>query len=96
MRSEQKKLEVPSFFVNDIFFCLLVDKRNQKKQIPNFNVRLFNLMALVASSNVATSDESEPSWLEPELELKDFQLVSARDLFLLSLKSKIGRKVSFM
>ena len=25
-----------------------------------------------------TSDESEPSWLEPELELKDFQLGSAR------------------
>ena len=24
------------------------------------------------------SDESEPSWLEPELELKDFQLGSAR------------------
>ena len=25
---------------------------------------------------LATSDESEPSWLEPELELKDFQLGS--------------------
>ena len=25
-----------------------------------------------------SSDESEPSWLEPELELKDFQLGSAR------------------
>ena len=24
------------------------------------------------------SDESEPSWLEPELELKDFQLGSAQ------------------
>jgi hypothetical protein len=38
------------------------------------------------------SDESEPSWLEPELELKDFQLGSARDLFPFSSKSKIGRK----
>jgi hypothetical protein len=27
---------------------------------------------------VNNSDESEPSWLEPELELKDFQLGSAR------------------
>jgi hypothetical protein len=27
---------------------------------------------------IVTSDESEPSWLEPELELKDFQLGSAR------------------
>ena len=38
------------------------------------------------------SNESEPSWLEPELELKDFQLSSARDLFPFSSKSKIGRK----
>ena len=38
------------------------------------------------------SDESEPSWLEPELELKDFQLGSARDFFPFSSKSKIGRK----
>ena len=38
------------------------------------------------------SDESEPSWLEPELELKDFQLGSARDLFYFSSKSKIGPK----
>ena len=37
------------------------------------------------------SDESEPSWLEPELELKDFQLGSARDLFLISSKSKINQ-----
>ena len=28
-----------------------------------------------------TSDESEPIWLEPQLELKDFQLGSACDLF---------------
>ena len=32
------------------------------------------------------------SWLEPELELKNSQLDSARDLFPLSSKSKIGRK----
>ena len=31
--------------------------------------------------NLATSDESETSWLEQKLELKDFQLGSARDLF---------------
>ena len=41
---------------------------------------------------LTVSDESEPSWLEPELELKDFQLGSARDLFPFSSKSKIGRK----
>ena len=38
------------------------------------------------------SDESEPSWLEPELELKDFQLSLAPDLFLFSSKLKIGLK----
>ena len=43
---------------------------------------------------ISTSDESEPSWLELWLELKDFQLDSARDLFHFSLKSKIGRKRS--
>ena len=41
---------------------------------------------------VAFSDASEPSWLEPQLELKDFQLGSARDLFSFSLKSKISQK----
>ena len=50
---------------------------------------------LGASHNSAhvlhTSDESEPSWLEPQLELKDFQLGSARDLFYFSSKSKIGQ-----
>ena len=29
------------------------------------------------SHYIEVSDESEPSWLEPELELQDFQLVSA-------------------
>ena len=29
-------------------------------------------------SLVCSSDESEPSWFEPELELKDFQLGSAQ------------------
>ena len=38
------------------------------------------------------SDESEPSWLEPELELKDFQLGSACELFHFSSKLKIGKK----
>ena len=47
-------------------------------------------MSLLAATR--RSDESEPSWLEPELELKDFQLGSARDLFPFSSKSKIGRK----
>ena len=41
---------------------------------------------------LVTSDESEPSWLEPELELKVFQLGSAHDILPLSSKSKIGRK----
>ena len=39
-----------------------------------------------------SSDESKPSQLEPQLELKDFQLGSDCDLFHFSLKSKIGRK----
>ena len=43
-------------------------------------------------SYLITSDESEQSWVEPELELKDFQLGLARDLFPLSSKSKIGQK----
>ena len=38
-----------------------------------------------------SSDGSEPSWLEPELELKDFQLGSTRDLFVFNSKLKIGR-----
>ena len=29
---------------------------------------------IVVNTVVFTSDDSEPSWLEPELELKDFQL----------------------
>jgi hypothetical protein len=33
---------------------------------------------LVSSSLAITSDEPEPSWLEPQLELKYFQLGSAR------------------
>ena len=41
---------------------------------------------------IDSSDESKPSWLEPELELKDFQLDLAHELFPLSSKSKIGRK----
>jgi hypothetical protein len=32
--------------------------------------------------------ESEPSWLKPQLELKDFQLILARDLFYFSSKSQ--------
>ena len=38
------------------------------------------------------SVESETSWLEPQFELKDFQLSLARDLFSFSSKVKIGRK----
>ena len=34
------------------FFVCLSIKETRQKQIPNFNVRLFNLMALVASSNL--------------------------------------------
>ena len=40
------------------------------------------------------SDESEPSWLEPELELKDFQLGSAHDLFFIQLEMKNQAKTS--
>ena len=35
-------------------------------------------MNLITIFCLYTSDESEPSWLKPELELKDFQLGSAR------------------
>ena len=35
-------------------------------------------MILSIFDHLPNSDESEPSWLEPELELKDFQLGSAR------------------
>ena len=38
-------------------------------------------MILSIFDHLPNSDESEPSWLEPELELKDFQLGSACDLF---------------
>ena len=41
---------------------------------------------------LVTSDESEPSWLEPELEQKDFLLGSARDLFDFSSELKIDLK----
>ena len=40
---------------------------------------------------ISTSDESKPIWLELWLELKDFQLDSARDLFAFSSKSKNGQ-----
>ena len=39
-----------------------------------------------------SSDESEPSWLEPQPELKDFQLGLACDLFPFNSKLKMGRK----
>ena len=38
----------------------------------------FVILRLASMRYVACSDGSEPSWLEPELELKDFQLGSAR------------------
>ena len=50
-----------------------------------FLIALFTNIDAIAEP---TSDESKP---EPELELKDSQLGSARDLFLFSSKSKIGR-----
>ena len=53
-----------------------------------FLIALFTNIDAIAEP---TSDESEPSWLEPELELKDIQLGSARDLFLFSSQLKIGQ-----
>ena len=65
------------------------------------------LVKLKTKFSIDTSDESEPSWLEPQLELKDLRLGSdqhgsaristarlgsARDLFHFSPKSKIDRK----
>ena len=42
--------------------------------------------------SIDNSDEPEPSWLEPWLELKVFQLGSARDLFDFSSELKIIQK----
>ena len=44
---------------------------------------------------VTSSDEPEPSWHEPYLELKNFQLGSARDLFHFSSELKIDWKTSW-
>ena len=40
------------------------------------NIAMFKIC--INKKIIKTSDESEPSWLEPELELKDSQLSSAR------------------
>ena len=56
-----------------------------------FNDFVETELHLQDDSQLNNSDESEPSWLQPYLELKDFQVGSARDLFHFSLKSKIGR-----
>ena len=40
------------------------------------NIAMFKIC--INKKILKTSDESEPSWLEPELELKDFQLGTAR------------------
>ena len=53
--------------------------------------RLSLLGHLSAAIYLYVSDESEPSWLAPYLELKDFQLGKARDHFPFNSKSKIGR-----
>ena len=52
----------------------------------------FNMKRMQWPEMEIISDESEPSWLEPELDLKNFQLGSARDLFPFSSKSKNGQK----
>ena len=41
-----------------------------------------------------TSDEPELSWLEPQLELKDFQLGTARGFFHLARKQKSAENQS--
>ena len=43
----------------------------------------YKIRKIFASEPTSLKDsaEPEPSWLEPQLELKDFQLGSARDLF---------------
>ena len=72
-------------------YCGLVDARisASDKDLPVMFVHLLMctlcMAILVLKTEGSTlifkpdiSDESEPSWLEPELELKDFQLGSAR------------------
>ena len=51
-------------------------------------------MILSIYDHLPNSDESEPSWLEPELELKDFQLGLACDLFSFQLDIKDLPKMS--
>ena len=54
---------------------------------------------LMLRFQVPSSDESEPSWLDPQLELKDFQLGSALDLLHSAqnfyFSSKIEKQVFF-
>ena len=46
---------------------------------------------------VGSSDESKPSWLKPELELKDFQLGLARLVtFFPSARNRIENKLKFL
>ena len=92
------KISLSEDFKNIFFFIIM--SSNLEKMFP------WNASIWVGGPCISTSGESEPSWLEPELELKDFQLGSARGLFLFSSKSIIGRnepkfwflkrKISFM
>ena len=50
---------------------------------------------IYCDNKLLASNDFEPSWLKPELELKDFQLGSARDLFHFSSELKIQCKTSW-
>ena len=53
------------------------------------------LATILSFKEQNVSDEPKPSWLEPQLELKDFQLGSARDLFHFSSELEIDWKTSW-
>ena len=77
-----------NFFIKIFDFCQFQLKLRRENFRLHFDFSDPNTWITV----LERSDESEPSWLEPELELKYFQLGSTRDLFPFSSKSKIGRK----
>ena len=54
---------------------LSIEKHSSEQKLDSNRSQKVGFLMMV------TSDEFEPSWLEPQLELKDFQLGSARDLF---------------
>ena len=55
---------------------LMISNGCYKKLFTQFKCFLIFSLAFCTCLGLSTSDEPEPSWLEPQLELKDFQLGS--------------------